>query len=117
MAAPDKQNTPLRNAGGLDHPLVLGVEHLSHVPQLHGLVLAVGDEVVPVSLGSDARNPRLVSAETPHLWVCMEIGAKRGELVYFSITVRCEGCCYVRIEEMLEQPSVQSFCAIQMREI
>lgn len=51
----------------LDHLLILRVEHLADVPQLHGLILAVGDEVVPVSLSRDARYARLVTAQTSHL--------------------------------------------------
>lgn len=61
------RSAPVGNAGGLDHLGVVGIKHLPDVPELHRLVLPVGDEMVPVPLGRDARNPSLVSAETSHL--------------------------------------------------
>lgn len=60
-------HAPVRPVRRLDHLPVLGVEHPPHVPELHGLVLAVGDEVAPVALGRDAGDARLVPAEASHL--------------------------------------------------
>lgn len=63
----------MRRVRGLDHLMVLGVKHPAHVPELQRLVLAVGNEVVPVSLGRDARDARLVPAETPDLHVAVAV--------------------------------------------
>lgn len=65
---PAGSSSPVRYVCGLGHLGVLGVKHPPNVPELHRLVLPVRDEVVPVTLGRDARHPRLVPAETPHLF-------------------------------------------------
>lgn len=50
-----------------DHLVVVRIQHFVHVPQLHRLVFAVRNEVVPVPLGRYAGHPRLMTAQTTHL--------------------------------------------------